>query len=260
MRVLITALCALLLSNTAAMALPNTITVVADTWCPYNCEPDSEKPGYVIELIKAIYEPEGIKVNYEIMPWTRAINETRELKFTAIIGATKSEAPDFIYPQRMVGLSIYKFYTRKDSEWTYQGPNSLEYISLGTVDGYSYNSVIDSYLERNRRDRLRVQVVGGEFATEQNIKKLLAKRIDVMLEDPNVVANSLLALDKKDGLRVLDRLDSPNPEQDDLYMAFSPKNPDAKELAAIFDRGLVRLREDGELEKIMHHYGLEDWR
>jgi len=259
MHIIIT-LCVLLLSSSAALAMPSSITVVADNWCPYNCEPDSEKPGYVIELIKAIYEPENIKVNYEIMPWTRAINATRDQKYTAIICAAKNEAPDFVYPQRMVGVSIYKFYTRKDSDWTYQNTASLENVALGAVDGYSYNNDIDAYLKHNRRDRARVQLVSGEFATEQNIRKLMAKRIDVMLEDPNVVANSLLALDEKDSLRASGRLDNPNPEQDNLYLAFSPNNPDAKALAAIFDRGLVRIRETGELERIMNRYGLEDWR
>jgi len=33
-------------------AIADTITIRADVWCPYNCEPDSEKPGYMIEIVQ----------------------------------------------------------------------------------------------------------------------------------------------------------------------------------------------------------------
>jgi polar amino acid transport system substrate-binding protein len=54
-----------------------TISIRADYWYPMNGDPNSDKPGYMIDLAKAIFEPQGIAVDYQLMPWSRAIQETR---------------------------------------------------------------------------------------------------------------------------------------------------------------------------------------
>ena len=41
--------------TTAATA--ETVTLRADVWCPFNCEPDAASPGYMIEIAKAALEP-----------------------------------------------------------------------------------------------------------------------------------------------------------------------------------------------------------
>ncbi|MEQ1790535.1 MAG: hypothetical protein ABL857_08835, partial [Rickettsiales bacterium] len=43
----------------AHAAEQTTINIVADEWCPFNCDPESDKPGYVIELAKEIFKPYG---------------------------------------------------------------------------------------------------------------------------------------------------------------------------------------------------------
>jgi len=40
------------------------------------------------------------------------------------------------------------------------------------------------------------------------------------------------------------------------YMAFSSKNPQAKKLAQLFDEGITRLRDSGELQEILDVYGM----
>lgn len=37
------------------------ITLVADEWCPYNCVPNSEKPGYAIEIAQEIFNKKKYK-------------------------------------------------------------------------------------------------------------------------------------------------------------------------------------------------------
>jgi polar amino acid transport system substrate-binding protein len=260
MRFLMTCLCLWMMQAHAALALPSSITLVADAWCPYNCSPGSPNPGYAIELARAIYEPHGIKVHYEIMPWTRAINETRQTHFNGIIGAARKEAPDFIYPTEIMGFSFYRFYTLPESTWKYTDVDSLKGVSLGAVDGYSYGEKINEYLDLNRQNRAAVQLVSGELAGEQNIRKLLAHRIDVMIEDPNVVANSLKRMDKKEALRIAGVLRNPKISSDELYIAFSPNNEDSQALAGLFDEGIKRLRKTGELAIILDRYGISDWK
>ncbi|MBT5829568.1 MAG: hypothetical protein HOH77_05165, partial [Candidatus Latescibacteria bacterium] len=43
------------------------ITLVADTWCPYSCDPSSDQPGILIEVAKIILEQAGHTVVYKEM-------------------------------------------------------------------------------------------------------------------------------------------------------------------------------------------------
>ena len=45
-----------------------------------------------------------------------------------------------------------------------------------------------------------------------------------------------------------------------IYIAFSPANPNAERYSDILSKGIVRLRENGELLKILSKYGLSDWK
>ena len=44
------------------------------------------------------------------------------------------------------------------------------------------------------------------------------------------------------------------------FMGISPKRRDADKLAALFDRGMNKLRKTGQLKAIMGRYGLTDWK
>lgn len=43
------------------------LVVAADEWCPYNCMPGSERPGYLIEVLQSVYGKLGITVEYRVM-------------------------------------------------------------------------------------------------------------------------------------------------------------------------------------------------
>jgi ABC-type nitrate/sulfonate/bicarbonate transport system substrate-binding protein len=61
----------------AAPAAAEVVTMAADVWCPYNCRPDTEHPGFAIEMARAILEPQGRKVEYIVIPWARTLEEVR---------------------------------------------------------------------------------------------------------------------------------------------------------------------------------------
>ncbi len=43
------------------------------------------------------------------------------------------------------------------------------------------------------------------------------------------------------------------------YIGFSPKHPNAKTLINMYDQGIKKLRESGQLNQILSRYGVEDW-
>ena len=129
----------------------DTIYMYADDWCPYNCTPESEKPGFVIEIGRAIFEEYGHSVVYRRVPWERAIVMARKGDIHAIVGADQIEAPDFIFPENEQGVMEYRFYTQKNNPWVYSGLSSLGSQQLGVINGYSYSTELDKYIEETKK-------------------------------------------------------------------------------------------------------------
>ncbi len=234
------------------------ITVRADMWCPFNCDPQANQPGFMIEIAKRIFEKEGHTLDYQILNWARAIVQTREGHYNAIVGAAKSDAPDFIFPEKELGWAGDCFYTTKNFQWQYNGLRSLTQISLGVINDYSYGEEIDRYVEKNRTSNSnKVQVVSGNTALQQNVAKLLKNRIQVLIETKPVMEHFL----QKDGSIHLVREAGclPIADDDKVYIAFSPKHPKSKIYARLLSEGIDALRHSGDLKTILASYGTQDW-
>jgi polar amino acid transport system substrate-binding protein len=250
----ISTLAILLLSAPTARA--ETITIVADEWCPYNCTPGSDKPGVFIEIAKKAFEPLGITVNYKIVPWARAIEGTREGKYTAVTGASHGDAEDFIFPEEPQSKSIMTFYVRPENTWQYNGVDSLANISLGTIGDYSYGEGLDEYIKKYPDDMRHIQEVGGDTALKTNVKKLLKRRIDATIESENVMAYYLA----QNGLvgQLKDAGHLPLTDDQSLFIAFSPKLPESKKYAKILSDTTKALRASGQLNEILAKYNLSE--
>lgn len=232
--------------------------LVADEWCPYNCAPDSAKPGFIIEIAKAIFEPKGIKVTYEVMPWERAIEDTRKGTYTGILAALVSDAPDFVIPEEPIGYSSNTFFVKTGSSWKYEDVSSLKNVSVGVIEGYTYGPGLDSYLTENKGDSSKVQSIAGDSALSQNFMKLEKGRIDTYIEDMNV-AMQYIADNSKWGKFKPAGSDIGPASQHFVYISFSPVNKDSAEYASILSVGIKELRKSGKLKEILDKYNVTDW-
>lgn len=237
-----------------ASARAETVTVVADPWCPYNCAPDSKHPGLIIEIVKTAFERHGIQVEYQTLPWTRAVAETRAGRFHAIVGASRGDAPDFIFPETPQATSLMSFFVKEGTTWRYKDLNSLNDITLGSIADYSYSTEIDNYIEMNKRDMRRVQVISGESALTTNLKKLALGRIDSVIEEENVMLHHLSVFPVNE--RIVYAGSLPITKDQELFAAFSPTLTSSKRYAEILSQETKALLADGTIDKIREHYGL----
>lgn len=249
--------CVLLLSMFMGLkAQADTISLRSDSWCPYNCAPDAKKLGYGIEVLKAIFEKEGHTLDYQLMNWTRSIERGRAGDHTAIIGARKEEAPDFIFPTEPIGNQGNKLAILKDSTFSYNGTTSLADKRLAVIQSYSYNDTIDAYVKKNAGNKMLIDAATGDDALEKNLSKLVAGRVDVVIDDSSVLTYKINEMQISDQVKLVNEASEPTA----IYVAFSPKNPKAKDYAALFDKGIEELRTNGKLRAILDRYGLADWK
>lgn len=244
------------LLNFSLVTHAETITLRADTWCPYNCEPKDARPGYMIEIAKAALEPAGHKVEYETLNWARAIADSRAGKFSGIVGAAKSDAPDFIFPEASLGTSKNCFFAKSDATWAFKDKASLETASIGVIKDYTYGDEVDDYIKTNAKNAKKVDIVSGDNPLELNIKKVQMGRVTSLLESEAVLKNYMFVNKLPDSsFKNAGCLK----DSDELYVAFSPKHPKAKEFAKLIGDKVVAMRKDGSLKKMLEQYGISDW-
>ncbi len=243
-------------------AVSDTILLKSDLWCPYNCAPGSDRPGYAIEIARTIFEKAGHQLTYEIAPWSRALKLAQKGQIAAVVGVSREEAPELVFPEQEFGISVISFFVRKGYAWHFTGVKSLETENVGIMADDAYGTALDAYFKKNRNTD-RVQEIRAAEPLLLNIRKLLRGRIDVILEDKAVfieTARSMGVLEKTEYAGIDPIRSEEDLEESKLYMAFSPKNPKSKEYAKILSNGIEEMRLRGELDAILAEYGLTDWR
>lgn len=243
---------ALFVCMSPLVSATESISIRADAWFPMNGDPDAERPGYMIELAEAIFEPRGYEIDYAVMPWARSLLNVSQGIDDCVVGAYIEDAPDFIFPSTHWGEDQTLFWKRHDSDWTYEDLSSLEDITVGLIHGYAYERAFDNHMEAAPDG---AEFISANNALEQNIHKLRLGRIDVTVESRLVMEAKLQELGLEGEIVPAGRLGDPDP----MYMACSPKNPDSERYARWIDSGTRKLRESGELQAILERYGIEDW-
>lgn len=257
-RVSLVVLAALAVAAPCLAARAEVIRLRADAWCPYNCDPGSDRPGYMIEIARAAFAAAGHTVDYRTLNWGRTIAEARAGRVDGVVGAGRTDVPDFVLPGLPLGRFVAGFAVRRGTTFAYEGPKSFEGRVLGAIVGYTYDPEIDAYLQAHLHDRARVEFTAGEGALRQNLLKLVNGRLDLVVEDVNVIRMTLRDAGLEDAVVVAGNL--PREERDNLYIAFSPASPRAADHAALLTRGVAAMRADGRLAAILARYGLKDWR
>lgn len=226
--------------------------MTGDAWCPFNCAAKSEKMGYMVDVAKIIFERKGHNIDYQVNSWVKSIENVRGGKATALVATTKFDAPDFIYPSKSMGSNKDCFYVRSKDKWSFSDVDDLKNRKLGIALGYAYSSKLTSFINLN--PKLTVASHGSE-PLSMNLKNLDAGVVDTIVENP-FVFNYMVQEEKN-----REKYEEAGcTEDNDLFIAFSPKNPRSKEFAKILTDGIEELRKDGTLDKIISKYSLKDWR
>lgn len=226
--------------------------IAADSWMPYNGDPEAKKPGYVVEMVRSIFEKQGYKVAYSTMPYTEALAAVREGKLDAVIGPDEVEAKDLRMPAEPMCEPKICLLTRASNKWNYDNINSLKSQKLGATEGYSYWPALDGYIKANPN---KVLLASGDSPIDELFAKLESGEIDILVETEPVLLWHLREhkLDRNQFRAVLRQDSTP------CYVAFAPTES-GRVQADIFDKGVRELRGSGALAALLKSYGLNDWK
>ena len=225
-------------------------------YCPFTlC--GQGKDGFVLDIVNAIYQAKGFTVVIKNVPWNRALSMASDGEVDGILGTAKSSAPNLIYPKTEVGQLKAAFFTLKTNPWTYQDIKSLDAVHLGLIQGYGYgdtNPELANYLNTHSA---QIDWIATSDALSHLLMMMEARHVGATIEDETVATYVLRAVGKQALFKVAGHYAHNTVK---AYVGFNPKHANARQLAQLFDDGMVDLRRSGKLAAILARYGVSDWR
>ena len=243
------------------------LVVASDEWCPYICD-DTHLPGFLVEIVTEIAASNGVTVKFALTPLARALDLSQKGEVDILLGLTLQHINDFKLQKSHLSFGgLYNdFYVRASDPWRFKSISDLatalkNNAILGTINGYEYGDIIGNLLKDNAA---HIFSASGNSPLQRQLKMLRLGRLDILLDSRFTVQYQLSKLDNKSSLTKTPTTAKPSiiyagTEGDftPLYLGFSSLL--SKEQVQLFDDGLMSLRENGRLNKILTKYGVIDW-
>lgn len=236
------------------LSIPNlssadTIVLMADEWCPYNCASDSDYPGFMVEIAREALAPFGHDVDYQTLNWARSLHRAEIGEINGVIGAVPEEAPGFVFGPP-IGTYVDVIAFRRGEEIPLDAIADQSDLRLGAINGYVYYGVVNDYIDTHSENRSLVQFMSGEDALAKNLQKLIAGRLDMVAEVRAVLEYTIIEA----GLTGQIDMAATDVESE-IFIAFSPALPTSRTYADQLIQGVAQLRETGRFQEIMQKYG-----
>jgi polar amino acid transport system substrate-binding protein len=213
-------------------------------WPPYLSE---QLPGYGLasRIVTAAFAQQGIKVEYGFYPWPRslALAKTKEWNGSLVWVRTAERSRDFNFSDPVIDLSSV-FFHLKTMQFKWTTLADLAHYSIGVTNGYSYGQ---PFADAVKQGRLRVEVVPSD---ELNFRKLLHGRIQLFL-DNRLAGQALLAriFTPDEASQIVAGSDYVGTRP--LCLMLNKRQPQNAQLMVQFNAGLKKLRDSGELDRML---------
>lgn len=250
----------LLVANTNVYSAEKKLIIVGEGFAPFEFTQDGKVVGIDIDIAKYIFNKMNIPVEFRIQPWKRAWYNVENGKADAILSTSLKEKrkPYLLYPQENMWVSEYVFFVMKDKVQ----PNFAGYetaiqqkLTIGIINGNSYHpSFWQAFPYKNgatnfQGDLVSVQLneqLDGVNKFEQNLKKLVRGRIDLVIADKTVGLYTAKLLGLHDQITYYDiaLYSKPYP------MPFAKKSsyPNIEKIANQFEQELKALKKSGKYQ------------
>jgi len=215
-------------------------------WEPVYGEAQPEG-GIYSALAREAFQRAGYQLEISFLPWKRALEDAKVGSYAGVQGAVMSAERDEFF-LATDSLMIYEemFYNHSDQPISYQKFEDLKPYTIGHIRG-----AVSTDIWRDLG--ITVEEVDDY---EQNLKKLMANRIDLMAADKFVMGSLLKKNPQFEGkVEVI----LPAIYSVPLPIIISKAISDHIKIVEDFNRGLKDIREDGTFDAIVKRFGYKEW-
>lgn len=249
-------LCSVLLALTAAshsgdLELP----IGGSHYCPYICEgaEPTGYSGYMVELAKASGKLQGLDITAKLAPFSRITRQTKSGDVAGIflLGQFRDRS-EYIITNIQVDFQPC-FFVHKNNTWEYNGLHSLEDVTVGLIQSYGYPDTIMDHLAAHNSSGKAAEFVTSEKAQIQNVKKVIAGRVDALYDDRLVIH----WVAQNEGLNS-DIREAGCPAADIVKgnLVITKTYPDAENVVSKLNKGFEEFRKSENFLKLKRKYYL----
>ncbi len=232
----------------ASAAEPQVMRLATDPWPPYSYGSDDGgdlERGITLDILNALGDRMNKDVVANLYPWKRVLLYLREGDYDITLPIQyKPEREEFLaFSDVLVEDRVYIWYLKNSGEKLSKWRNidDLNSFKLGVVDGYTQGAEFDQAIAEKR--------IPSEAATssEENFKKLLAKRVDGIIEVESVAQGFFL--ENPEWRTQIER--APTVVNIDRYRVGISKKSPFLDLIPEMNAAIQSLHNDGTINRIM---------
>lgn len=223
------------------------IQLASTDWAPYTGK-NLANEGILSDIVSTAFAQVGYQVNFIYRPWIRALEETKKGKWHGVMDVYyKPEHLETMVYSDPIWTVQLSFFALKESMITYKKLSDLNPYKVGLVRGVEFERA------------LKVAGLQIEHVTnvEQNIKKVLAKRIHLGISAKENVRYKLKTYHSLAAQKRIQFL-SPAFKQEKVYVNFSKLKENYQQLTDDFNTGLHIIKEKGIYQNIIKSHNLLD--
>jgi len=212
-----------------------TIHIVTPEW---KNQTDKDGTGIYFDIVRSIYEPVGIKMTYQFVPWKRAEQMLELKEADAMVSALRRK--ERLTPNYPMWMEYTAVVFRKDKIKDWKGIESLRGKKVLWMRGYDFHTT--PYLKD-------IEMKWEEIDAHATAWKMLDIGrtdfyIDAQVDIDEYITENKVNMDSY-------RIETIWGEK--AYMSFS-KTEKSKRLIQIYDKRIIELFKSGELKKIFEKY------
>jgi polar amino acid transport system substrate-binding protein len=228
-----------------ARANATEINLITAPYPPYY-GPHLTNQGPITEIVVSAYKKVGYRVNIKYVPWARALETVKAGKADGLYGAWYSAERTrwFVYSHQLLSNEIVLYKHKGTAPETFTSYSDLQPYKIGIVRGYRNPPAFDAA-------HLRTDVADTDAT---NLKKLAAKRIDLILIDRGT-ATHLLQHELPEYREHLEAVEPPV-EVVPMHLIISKKAEDYQTKMDDFNQGLELLSAAGVVEAILKQHNM----
>ncbi|MCH8552669.1 MAG: transporter substrate-binding domain-containing protein [Natronospirillum sp.] len=222
-----------------------TLIGAGDPWPPF-LDPDLPGNGIAVQIVSAAMETQGYDIEWQNMPWARALFGVRDAEYDILVGAwyTDERAEFLLFSEPYIDNDV-RIIMRADDDFQFEGIEDLTGKRIGTVLGYGYGD------EFNQADNYIPEPAVNLIT---NIRRLVGRRVDLTVED-ELVARFLINEINPDFIEQIRFSETPL-MSNSLHVAVGQAHPEAQEIIDAFNAGFAVIRENGTYEQILRENNL----
>ncbi|WP_339671299.1 transporter substrate-binding domain-containing protein [Dasania marina] len=207
------------------------IVVATDIWEDFS-NPDGS--GYYTDILKAIYEPRGIKVVVKYVPYKRSVEMMQSDKADVVLGVYKSENLPGSYADQPLEMDVVDAAISPALAATWSGLESLAGKKVGAVLGNDFNEFVPVSIQYKELSKLKSLV---KMLNHQRIDAILDYEADIQRELQ--LSGEAANFEIKFGVI-----------QNPSFAVFS-NSSHGKAMLAIFNEAFIKLHESGKLKELL---------